>query len=66
MIFLIKFVIFGWSLKLGFEIVVLFIVGFILLMWFVELIIEEGLGNGLFLIIFINIIGGILNNFRLF
>jgi preprotein translocase subunit SecY len=57
---------FGWSLKLGFEIVISLTVGSILSMWFAELITEEGLGNGSSLIIFINIIGGIPNNLRSF
>ena len=60
--FLIKPVTFGWSFKLGLEIIVSLTVGSILSMWFSELITEEGLGNGSSLIIFINIIGGIPNN----
>lgn len=59
---LIKPVTFGWSFKLGLEIIVSLTVGSILSMWFSELITEEGLGNGSSLIIFINIIGGIPNN----
>lgn len=61
-LFLIKPVTFGWSFKLGLEIIVSLTVGSILSMWFSELITEEGLGNGSSLIIFINIIGGIPNN----
>jgi preprotein translocase subunit SecY len=59
---LIKPVTFGWSLKLGLEIVMSLTVGSILSLWFAELITEEGLGNGSSLIIFINIVGGLPNN----
>jgi preprotein translocase subunit SecY len=59
---LIKPVTFGWSLKLGLEIVTSLTVGSILSLWFAELITEEGLGNGSSLIIFINIVGGLPNN----
>ena len=65
-LFLIKPVTFGWSFKLGLEIVISLTVGSILSMWFSELITEEGLGNGSSLIIFINIIGGIPNNINTF
>jgi preprotein translocase subunit SecY len=61
-LFLIKPITFGWSFKLGLEIIVSLTVGSILSMWFSELITEEGLGNGSSLIIFINIIGSIPNN----
>jgi preprotein translocase subunit SecY len=60
--FLIKPITFGWSLKLGLEIVLSLTVGSILSMWFAELITEESLGNGSSMIIFINIVGGIPNN----
>jgi len=59
---LIKPVTFGWSLKLGLEIVTSLTVGSVLSLWFAELITEEGLGNGSSLIIFINIVGGLPNN----
>jgi len=59
---LIKPVTFGWSSKLGLEIVTSLTVGSILSLWFAELITEEGLGNGSSLIIFINIVGGLPNN----
>jgi preprotein translocase subunit SecY len=60
--FLIKPITFGWSLKLGLEIVLSLTIGSILSMWFAELITEESLGNGSSMIIFINIVGGIPNN----
>lgn len=60
--FLIKPVIFNWSLFLGFKIVLALTIGSLLSMWFAELITEEGLGNGSSMIIFINIVGSIPNN----
>lgn len=60
--FLIKPVMFNWSLFLGFKIVLALTIGSLLSMWFAELITEEGLGNGSSMIIFINIVGSIPNN----
>ena len=60
--FLIKPVMFNWSLFLGFKIVLALTIGSLLSMWFAELITEEGLGNGASMIIFINIVGSIPNN----
>ena len=61
---LIKPVTFGWSFFNGLEIIIALTVGSILSMWFAELITEEGLGNGSSMLIFINIVGGIPNNFN--
>jgi preprotein translocase subunit SecY len=61
--FLIKPVIFNWSLLLGFKIIVALTTGSMLSMWFAELITNENLGNGSSMLIFINIIGGIPANF---
>ena len=60
--FLIRPVIFNWSLFLGFKIILALTIGSLLSMWFAELITEEGLGNGSSMIIFINIVGSIPNN----
>lgn len=60
--FLIKPVMFNWSIFLGFKIVLALTIGSLLSMWFAELITEEGLGNGSSMIIFINIVGSIPNN----
>ena len=60
--FLIKPVMFNWSLFLGFKIILALTIGSLLSMWFAELITEEGLGNGSSMIIFINIVGSIPNN----
>ena len=60
--FLIKPVMFNWSLFLGFKIVLALTIGSLLSMWFAELITEEGLGNGSSMIIFINIVGSVPNN----
>jgi preprotein translocase subunit SecY len=65
-IFLVKPVIFNWNLFLGFKIILTLTTGSLLSMWFAELITEEKLGNGSSMIIFINIIGGIPNNFNSF
>lgn len=56
-IFLVKPVVFNWSLALCFKIVLSLTTGSLLSMWFAELITEEKLGNGSSMIIFINIIG---------
>nr|YP_010930395.1 preprotein translocase subunit SecY [Ochrosphaera neapolitana]WKK50123.1 preprotein translocase subunit SecY [Ochrosphaera neapolitana] len=60
--FLVKPLVFDWSLIIGFQVTLALTVGSILSMWFAELITEEGLGNGSSMIIFINIVGGIPNN----
>jgi len=61
--FLIKPVVFNWSLLLGFKIIIALTTGSMLSMWFAELITNENLGNGSSMLIFINIIGGIPANF---
>jgi len=60
--FLVKPVIFNWSLILGLKIVFSLTTGSMLSMWFAELITKENLGNGSSMIIFINIIGGLPAN----
>ena len=60
--FLVKPVIFNWSLILGFKIIFSLTTGSMLSMWFAELITKENLGNGSSMIIFINIIGGLPAN----
>jgi len=62
-IFLVKPVVFDWSIKLALEIVLALTTGSMLSMWFAELITEEGLGNGSSMLIFINIVGSIPNSF---
>jgi|TARA_B110000444_G_scaffold260395_1_gene307161 preprotein translocase subunit SecY len=57
--FLVRPVVFNWSLGLGFKIIASLTTGSMLSMWFGELITNEGLGNGSSMIIFINIIGSI-------
>ena len=61
--FLIKPVIFDWNFILAIKIILSLITGSMLSMWFSELITEEGLGNGSSMLIFINIVGSIPNNF---
>jgi preprotein translocase subunit SecY len=64
--FLIKPIVFNWSLSLGLKIVLALTTGSMLSMWFAELITNENLGNGSSMLIFINIIGGIPANFKNF
>ena len=61
--FLVKPIIFNWSISLALEIILALVTGSILSMWFSELITEEGLGNGSSMLIFINIVGSIPNSF---
>ena len=63
---LVKPVVFNWSLGLALKIVLSLTTGSLLSMWFAELITEESLGNGSSMIIFINIVGSIPNNFAEF
>jgi preprotein translocase subunit SecY len=62
--FIIKPIVFDWNLLLALKIILSLTTGSILSMWFAELITEEGLGNGSSMLIFINIVGGIPNNFK--
>ena len=62
--FLIKPVVFNWSLSVAIKIILSLTTGSLLSMWIAELITEEDLGNGSSMIIFINIIGSIPNNFN--
>jgi preprotein translocase subunit SecY len=62
--FLVKPVVFNWTLKLALKIILSLTLGSILSMWFAELITEESLGNGSSMIIFINIVGSIPNSFN--
>ena len=55
--FLVKPIIFDWSISLALEIILALVTGSILSMWFSELITEEGLGNGSSMLIFINMAG---------
>jgi len=64
--FLVKPVVFNWTLELAIKIIVSLTTGSLLSMWFAELITEESLGNGSSMIIFINIIGSIPNSFSEF
>jgi preprotein translocase subunit SecY len=64
--FLVKPVVFNWSLSLALKIVLSLTTGSLLSMWFAELITEESLGNGSSMIIFINIVGSIPNSFSEF
>ena len=61
--FLVKPVVFDWSLGLAVEIILALTTGSILSIWFSELITEEGLGNGSSMLIFINIVGSIPSSF---
>jgi preprotein translocase subunit SecY len=61
--FLVKPIIFDWSISLALEIILALVTGSILSMWFSELITEEGLGNGSSMLIFINIVVSITNSF---
>jgi len=60
----VKPIVFNWNLALAFKIILSLTTGSLLSMWFAELITEEGLGNGSSMVIFINIIGSIPNNFQ--
>jgi preprotein translocase subunit SecY len=64
--FLVKPIVFNWSLTLALKIIVALTTGSMLSMWFAELITNENLGNGSSMIIFINIIGSIPTNFNEF
>lgn len=64
--FLVKPVVFNWTLILALKIIISLTTGSLLSMWFAELITEESLGNGSSMIIFINIIGSIPNSFAEF
>jgi len=61
--FLVKPVVFNWSLFVAIKIIVSLTTGSLLSMWFAELITEENLGNGSSMIIFINIVGSLPNSF---
>jgi len=65
-IFLVKPIVFNWSLLLALKIIIALTTGSLLSMWFAELITEESLGNGSSMIIFINIVGSIPNSFNEF
>jgi preprotein translocase subunit SecY len=64
--FLVKPIVFNWSIVLALKIIVALTTGSMLSMWFAELITNENLGNGSSMIIFINIIGSIPANFNEF
>ena len=64
--FLVKPIVFNWSLTLALKIIVALTTCSMLSMWFAELITNENLGNGSSMIIFINIIGSIPTNFNEF
>lgn len=64
--FLVKPIVFNWSILLAFKIIVALTTGSMLSMWFAELITNENLGNGSSMIIFINIIGSIPANYNEF
>jgi len=64
--FLVKPIVFNWSIFLALKIIVALTTGSMLSMWFSELITNENLGNGSSMIIFINIIGSIPANFNEF
>jgi len=64
--FLVKPIVFNWSIALALKIIVALTTGSMLSMWFAELITNENLGNGSSMIIFINIIGSIPANFNEF
>lgn len=63
-IFLVKPVVFNWSLILALKIILSLTIGSMLSVWFAERITNENLGNGSSMIIFINIIGGLPANFN--
>merc|ERR1712194_966779 len=60
--FLVKPIIFDWTISLAIEIILALVTGSILYV-VSELITEEGLGNGSSMLIFINIVGSIPNSF---
>jgi preprotein translocase subunit SecY len=60
--FLVKPIVFNWSIGLALKIIVALTTGSMLSMWFAELITNENLGNGSSMIIFINIIGALPAN----
>jgi preprotein translocase subunit SecY len=60
--FLVKPIVFNWSIGLALKIIVALTTGSMLSMWFAELITNENLGNGSSMIIFINIIGSLPAN----
>jgi preprotein translocase subunit SecY len=62
--FLVKPVVFNWGFGLALKIILSLTTGSLLSMWFAELITEEKLGNGSSMLIFINIVGTIPNNFN--
>jgi preprotein translocase subunit SecY len=62
-LFLIKPVVFDWSIRIALQSILALTTGSILSMWFAELITEEGLGNGSSMLIFINIVGSLPNSF---
>jgi preprotein translocase subunit SecY len=64
--FLVKPIVFNWSIFLALKIIFALTTGSMLSMWFAELITNENLGNGSSMIIFINIIGSIPANFNEF
>ena len=64
--FLVKPLVFNWSLILALKIIISLSTGSMLSVWFAEQITNENLGNGSSMIIFINIIGGIPTNFNEF
>merc|ERR1712127_320693 len=64
--FLVKPIVFNWSLTLALKIIVALTTGSMLSMWFAELITNENLGNGSSMVIFINIIGSIPANYNEF
>ena len=64
--FLVKPIVFNWSIILALKIIAALTTGSMLSMWFAELITNENLGNGSSMIIFINIIGSIPANFNEF
>ena len=64
--FLVKPIVFNWSIILALKIIASLTTGSMLSMWFAELITNENLGNGSSMIIFINIIGSIPANFNEF
>jgi preprotein translocase subunit SecY len=64
--FLVKPIVFNWSILIALKIIVALTTGSMLSMWFAELITNENLGNGSSMIIFINIIGSIPANYNEF
>lgn len=65
-LFLVKPVVFNWSLLLALKIIITLTTGSMLSVWFAERITNENLGNGSSMIIFINIVGGIPQSFTEF